>query len=274
MDNSYEPREPDPSTGTNPPTGTVAPLYLEERAQLDSYVQRELKEFQIKNTRVFPFMFQIGIPLILFTIGLITIDFHVRGGDTPINIVLAIAMIAFGTIRLIAYGTKPVMDSIKAFMSSFTGKDDENCESEEDFGELCVYENIKDEIARLLHLKGAPKFEDYLDVEKHEQQFFQYLNIASTPPLSSKRWLVFSFLTTGIVMTTTISFITFFIATTPANIALSSSVFIFTIVNCVNYVRLQRIYNQYHHDKAYEASHYLIEYCIYRSLWDERERQS
>lgn len=272
MDKSQEPhKNPESSNVTNNNITPTIPTYLDERAKLDQEVQSGIRKANLEVSSFLPKFISYSIPLILLVTGLMMWKFQHNGGELPVSMFSVIVMMSVGgfysSIHFLRF-MKFLLGSLKHFFFKNAEHDDETIEWLGQDNELPTPQSIQNQIKFMLKLRGAPTFEDYKDSGKHMEQHGEYVRIVTTYS-DIKRYYLSTIMNFILLMAIPSLFMNVFVTDYTSNIYLGALGVLFIIAS-VMYYKTGKEYANFFYENAHIASYSLIEYGIYRCLWQER----
>lgn len=246
------------------------PNYLDKRPQLDSKIQQEIRAYYLHNNSFMSQFFRLVVPLLILMIGFRMWGYHKSGGETNVNLLLVISMVALGGFYTILYTFKLVLEGIHVIKEYFFDYDYD----EEELGHIHNAppkpENIDTEISYLLSLPGAPSFEDYKDSRQYEGKLIDYVKLIGSHSLIERTFLIVG-LNASLLLAIPDLFMNIFFGEMISVPFLIGLGVIFTCASFMYFQTYQRFSN-FFYENAPVASYTLIEYSIFRNLWDNKSK--
>ena len=260
----------------NPENGSEAkqvddnetPSYFEKRPQLDREIQQKIRTYYLHNNNFISQLFTLVIPIIIFVIGSRMWRYHNAGGVTEVNLLLASLMVAIGGFYTLKYALKIARECIQVIKGHFIGSDEQ--EQENVIIERPEPEDFETEVSYLLSLPGAPSIENYKDNSTYyNNKFYEYLKIISSHSLADRSFLIMG-LNVPLIFSISDVVMNIFFGETINIVFLVGLGIIFACASFM-YFQSYRKFNKFFYDNAPIASYSLIEYCIFKNLWDNRK---
>lgn len=260
----------------NPENGSEAkqvednetPSYFEKRPQLDREIQQKIRKYYLHNNTFMSQLFTLVIPLIILVIGSRMWRYHNAGGVTEVNLLLASLMVTIGGFYTLKYALKIARECLQAIKDHFIDSGEQGQENV--IIKRPESEDFKTEISYLLSLPGAPSIEDYrLNVSSHGRKITEYRTLIASHSLTERNFLIMG-LNIPLIFSVPDVVMNIFFGQT---INIPFLVGLGIIFACASFMYFQsyRKFNKFFYENAPIASYSLIEYCIFKNLWDNRK---
>lgn len=252
----------------NPLMDNATPKYLDERPQLDRKIQQQIRAYSLRNKSFMPQFFRLVVPLLLLVTGERMWDYHKDGGETPVNTLLVISMVAIGGFYTLMYLFKLIRESIPIIKRTFFKYEGEELGHEHDAPP--TPEDIENEITHLLSLPGAPSFENYKDSRAHEGKLVEYVHLVNSHSNLERMYLILG-LNASLILGIPDLFMGIFFSEMNSVGFLVGMGIIFAYSSFMYFKTYQKC-SEFFYEMVPVASYTLIEYSIFRNLWDNKSR--